>query len=440
MLRDLTRPDEPSSRAALQVEVLVRCPALCFLPRFSMVTAMRTLLACLVMSCVACSGEPSSTALIVRDSAGVRIVSHRGSALQEVPSLGRSVVWTLEGSPELEPGTPAEFTDAVILPHHVAVLSKTDGAVFLLPIDSADARTFGRSGDGPGEFGSPVQLFRWSDTTLAVWDDATAELSVWDTSGVHQLQIPLPPGQTAQRRQRLLGRIGTEVILAPVGAMERLMTAGPHRERIGHHVDSVLVRGFTSGGEPIGRLLALPGVDRVGRRRGSSWMDLDVLLGRQPYVSIAGPSVVLASAFERHVTFRDATRPYQRVELPYEPVSLSREFVDRVRAVRFSDVRAQPFRPPGIRTAQDLPVSDTLPPFTGLRGDRAGGVWIGLEVSDDLIRRWVYVDSAGMLEERLALPMAADILDAVYPRLLVRVPTSSGLSRVELLQVASPPE
>ena len=153
------------------------------------------------------SGGPSvSSVAAVRDSAGITLVeNHPGEApLRYIARLDSSYlrIGVLEGD-------PAYIFSSIV------GLRELDGGGVLVAEGQAkeirvyDAsglhvRTFGGSGDGPGEFAALSDLVDVSGDTVWVWDDQNARLTSFLTDGELIGTVASPPADPRD----LFGRIG----------------------------------------------------------------------------------------------------------------------------------------------------------------------------------------------------------------------------------------
>lgn len=140
-----------------------------------------------VVVCVVVSGcdpgdaPPPSGDVIVQDSAGVRMVT------SPAPTWTPGAAWTVDPDPRLTVGAldgPEEailhgVRDATVLPDGgVAVVNGGSGDVRLYDAGGRYRGTLGRSGDGPGEFARPAQVYPGGGDTVVVWDN-TRRLVHW---------------------------------------------------------------------------------------------------------------------------------------------------------------------------------------------------------------------------------------------------------------------
>ena len=147
---------------------------------------MRRLVGVSFLVAAACEGAPSAErpATRVDTIAGVVHIDHRGSAppwrLERIAQIGRL------GGPDSVPG-PDEFGRVVwvALDARGRVYVADARAYGIRVFDSAGAhvRSFGRRGEGPGEFMSLQAIGFLGDTLVAV-DGGNARLALLDTAGV----------------------------------------------------------------------------------------------------------------------------------------------------------------------------------------------------------------------------------------------------------------
>ena len=177
------------------------------------------------VAAVACSDGEARPAAAVSDSAGIRIVTHESI---DGPT------WALDSDPRIQLGTvddggPQQFfrisAGRRLASGEIAVM---DGSreVRVFTEDGVLARSFGREGDGPGEFRGPGRMFDLPGDSLAIWDTRLRRLTISDYEGhVARIVTPdgvgrrpqiltvLPGGSTLFEQEILLGRTPTEFTL-----------------------------------------------------------------------------------------------------------------------------------------------------------------------------------------------------------------------------------
>jgi formylglycine-generating enzyme required for sulfatase activity len=149
-------------------------------PRRGVALVMLALLLAGCGSEVAETGRDAGAGVVVRDSAGVRVVESpdadralplvatRLAALAPPDSALTAVPWGVAADPVRGLVHVADWTGARVVTYDAA-------GVYL--------RTLGRAGSGPGEFRNPVALALEADGTLVVWDAGRSVLSRWSPDG-----------------------------------------------------------------------------------------------------------------------------------------------------------------------------------------------------------------------------------------------------------------
>lgn len=151
-------------------------------------TGRSPILAVIGVLAVACVSSDRTTAgaALVRDSAGVRVVEN------VAPAWGAGEGWRLSDEPVLEigllEGEPAYLFSQIIGPRRLSAgsLALIDVASRELRIFDADGRhvrSFGRGGEGPGEFQFPLGLLLAPGDSLLVWDAGLRRASIFSSAG-----------------------------------------------------------------------------------------------------------------------------------------------------------------------------------------------------------------------------------------------------------------
>ncbi|TVP54012.1 MAG: hypothetical protein EA351_14115 [Gemmatimonadales bacterium] len=119
-------------------------------------------------------GGPGAEEPIVRDSAGVRIVDHRG----ELPDTPR---WAapMTGAVEL-PGDFHRVAGGVVLEGAVVVADAGSREVRRFTPDGTPGRVVGGEGEGPGEFMGLSLLARWPGDSILAFDISLRRITLFD--------------------------------------------------------------------------------------------------------------------------------------------------------------------------------------------------------------------------------------------------------------------
>jgi DNA-binding beta-propeller fold protein YncE len=130
-------------------------------------------------------------AVAVRDSAGIRIVDNR--------SPDRPAAWSLVEAAGLQTpdGALTAFPWGVAADPRtgrIYVADRLTPRVVVFERSGAHAGEYGRRGEGPGEFSSPVALSVGPQGALTVWDAGRGVLSRWSSEGdlLDERRAPVP--------------------------------------------------------------------------------------------------------------------------------------------------------------------------------------------------------------------------------------------------------
>ncbi len=167
---------------------------------------------------------PLAPAVTIRDSADIEIVEN------DAPSWGEGDSWTVATEPEIVIGgyrgageTPDSshlvWSVADVAPlsdGRVAVLSSREKKLLLFERTGEFARSIGREGRGPGEFGHPLHLQVLPGDTLVVWDFMLGPISYFDPSGQLLRDWRIDVGALFAKVRRVSERVPESVFL-PLG-------------------------------------------------------------------------------------------------------------------------------------------------------------------------------------------------------------------------------
>jgi hypothetical protein len=138
--------------------------------------------------------EPAVEAVVLRDSAGIRIVEN---AAPEWPADGG---WTVSGSPRVTIGL-IDGEEPYLLDRVAGAVLNRDGHIVIANAGTAELRFFDRSGrhirtvggqgGGPGEYRRPSHLMVGPGDTLLVWDAGISSVSFLEPDGTFIRRDPL---------------------------------------------------------------------------------------------------------------------------------------------------------------------------------------------------------------------------------------------------------
>jgi hypothetical protein len=142
---------------------------------------------------VACADAGSNPATpVVRDSAGIRIVENSAMVIDEVPQ------WTPADQPLVDIGV-IEGTEQYRLfqvrdarplgTDEIVVVNGGSDEIRVYDWLGGFVRSFGGTGEGPGEFRVPTDVLQFAPDSLAVWDVRLRRLAVFTTRGQFVRQV-----------------------------------------------------------------------------------------------------------------------------------------------------------------------------------------------------------------------------------------------------------
>lgn len=367
---------------------------------------------------LACSGDPDSREMVVRDSSGVRVV--------DLPSVSTiSTRLALSATPVYRVGWDEEnrqFENVVaggLWSDGRAVVGdagSTQEVVFLSSSGTVDA-IVGGSGQGPGELRSIFGLVALAGDTVAVNDPENARVTLFTRAGTFAtigLTMPRPP--------YLLGK----------DDQANLLLGPPLFFVVGRRYETSWLR------VPLVKLAASTGsADTI------AWVDWDQSMtaggGRDPFMS-GGFATVDRSSFvvgrgdrpevrwldqrgELHqiVRWSEQSRTIAESEIAAWETEM-RAALQRSGAISQADIEQSVS---SMKEAIDgsMPffgVAGPMPPYGGLLADRAGNVWIaGYQVPRvSSPGHYVVLDAQGGWSTRVDIPAGLRVLAVGTDRVL----------------------
>lgn len=374
-----------------------------------------------------CGDTPEAPALeaVVRDSAGVAIHEFPAAAVDLAPPLRLADtpevrIGVVAGAPEYQwtrPVAATRLSDGAF-----AVLEQVPGEIRLYDAAGAFIGRIGRSGEGPGEFQSPVGLQGLAGDTLVVWDPRARRVSRFTRDGelVAERTLRDPAGVRSIRKVTLSRDGGMFLLGAETAEFDEAMEG-----RVREVWQVVPLEG---DGEAEASVGTTPGTERainIGRSGSGEIMSVEVR-GRwwwgEGFAWPAADGGVWTAdrlAFEtRHF---DATGGLDRIlriqaeDRPFTPALI--DSLHGVELERVSDPELQ------VRWRADFELREYppgVPPVAAIFADEAGRVWIGRTAPPPerlpsgewtAVNEWIVFDG-GAAWGRLTLPPRSRPLQA----------------------------
>lgn len=241
-------------------------------------TVSRTLTCAALALSTACDGlGGASGGVSVRDSAGIQIVE------SERPRWREGDAWRVDSAPLLTIGSALEGDPATQFTRIGGVARLSDGRIAVIDDQTAELRMFdatgrhlataGGKGGGPGEYEPPLRLVRLSgDTLLVVGGFMAPRMGLHASDGRFARLLELPRVGDEKRPSTLTYRFSDGTTLVAAGGFSVV------RPRTGTWTDSVAYYRVPAGGDSailVGRYPAFrfsgngPTIARVGHSPGA---------------------------------------------------------------------------------------------------------------------------------------------------------------------------
>jgi len=365
-----------------------------------------------------CGATPRAPDLVVQDSAGIRVLIHRGAAPSTVE---------VTGTPE---SVFADKDDGSFTLYRVvgAVLTSDGGLVIgnggnheIVRFSRAGDLVWrvGGEGDGPEEFRSMTWLQGAGGDTVTVWDGRGRRASALDADGrfawvrsfTDALAVEgLPPEAVYTPSPMVLAAHGDGTLVGYAGAI-----ALP-RGRRGPLPLEAEFRVYPSarGASPT----------TLGPRTVVSWYE-DPSREGMPIANALGSARMWWGAHSGRMAFTSSIRPEIEVVDGDQPTMLIRE-----------DRRRMAFSPDSIPAGYDLAV-DSLPAYEDLAVDGLHRIWARTDRDRDPAT-WRLWDASGLWLADVLLPADARVMDAAPGRLVLRRTNALDVERVEVHGFDSP--
>jgi len=375
-------------------------------------TPLCPILILLALGPVSCGGEaPATPSFTVRDSAGIVIVENQGTPLDAGGG------WGLSSAPILEIGA-MEGEDAYQLYRVRGAFRLSDGRVAVVNHDAPDLRifapdgthlhTFGRKGEGPGEFTSPVLAGILEGDTLVVVDDLLRRINLFHPERGFIRSANAEPEIVGYLLTVGMFSKGTVVI------WRGIFGEGPQD---GHARRPVQYRSVSLDGALETDFGEFPGNETVLATRpsgeGMVASIATVPFGRRPKAAVRGNRLFFGSQDSYEVrVYRAGGELVRLVRVDRDPVPVLAEHLEALVEARLAgaddDDRARAIR----RSLDEMPVPEVHPAHGDLHADPFGYFFVeDYRLPGEDVPVLSVFDPEGRMVGSLTLPEGLRVLD-----------------------------
>lgn len=341
-----------------------------------------------------CGAAPEARDVVVRDSAGIRITENA------VQVWTPERAWRLAGSPQVSIGTlegleEYQLTDVARVwrtdKGMIVVGDRTAHQIRMYDADGGFLRSFGREGEGPGEFRHLTALAPYRGDSIITWDTRLKRISVFDAQGVlgRMQRVTLDLVQRGEGQQSwgisesFVGAFDDgSLVFAPMMILRYEPEASPVFERPLVHVsaegDFLASLGTFVVAEIRGSARPFPRVEAITIRGDRLYNGL----GEQYEIQMWTAGGVL----ERLIRIP----AYERAVDQHARNDFTEWFRERQRAMGRSEQQAE-------RELSRTTFPTVLPPYSALLVDTRDNLWVEEYRlrTDSLPTRWDVFDPAG---------------------------------------------
>jgi hypothetical protein len=377
----------------------------------------------------ACAGgETTTTAAVVRDSAGIRIVENTE------PRLGRDA-WSVDTSPSIDIGSGSGAQELFRV---VGAVSRPDGGIAVANGGSSELRLFdangrhvrsaGGRGSGPGEFMVLGGVRRHLGDSLIAYDTRLRRLTVLDPDVAFGRLVTSASGET--------------VGMQPMGTLDDGSLVAMRLAPLDGNMDGVVRRAETlhllsPDGELRDTLATFRGQEMFANTGGGDMLLIPIPFSRGSSYATSGSTVFAGTNDTYEIVALEPGRGILTIIrrlVDVEPASAAEGaiLVDSM----LSQLPNPAARERRRRAMEGVPVAEFKPLFDGIMTDRLGMVWV--RHFDPLGERPPAFDvfsPDGMWETTVGLPRGFQPFDIGEDFVVGRWTDEMGVERVRRLRL-----
>ena len=308
-------------------------------------------------------------------------------------------------------------------------------------------RQIGRRGEGPGEFRN-LSGFSESPGGFIAWDGFLRRISRLDRSGRYLGSATLIHDGGATT---LVGAVG-ENALFRVTVSGFAGEGGAPPQEVRHDEEFLLVRPLD--GTILGTW-SVPATARWSMRENTAAGrngGIPVLFGRDPVVAVTGDVAYIGTTGAIDFTRIDVSGSVSRIHLRHDTIPTDprwerylrdsiRAEIDAITPGRLVSVdgvnRQMGWKKFRSELLEGLPARTTVPPFSDLKGDRQGRLWLREYPIPGRVgpATWIVVEPPSTVLGRVELPADVEVLDISHGHVVI---LREGALGQEILEVYQP--
>lgn len=340
---------------------------------------------------------------------------------------------------------------AVLSEEEVALVDRHSGEIRVFDVDGLHLRTFGREGEGPGEFRFLRALHPLPDNRLVGWDFQAKRVSVFASDGELRHTSSVAISGTMFLWADFVGAFPDGSFVLRMDPNEMAL----RNEPTGYRTEPTSFVHYSARGEQLETLCVVAGPEKYLYHEGRYWGLEDRLLEREVVGAVVGDTLHCGwteSLDLLRVTSRGDSLPSLSQIRPKVAVTTAEvESIRRREAGRIVEAQARrtralsgaPFAPPDRSAARLERLAKkeayaTRPAFRSLLAGVDGALWVEDYGSpDDTAVQWVRFDETGV-SARLEVPAQQTVLAIGRTTLLMRSEDEWGVQTVMVMRITEP--
>ena len=288
--------------------------------------------------------------------------------------------------------------------------------------------TWGREGEGPGEFNSLVAVADWRGDSLIAWHSQGERLSVFDLEGnLGRTMIPGDPSNSVEEASP-----GGAILASGDGDGGFALQIGLTREERRHYV-------LDAEGKSVASVGIHPGSEYHMSASGDVYRMMTIPFARSTHTAVWAGRFVVAPSDHYEVRAHDPAGTLalvvRREHSPVTPASAHMEaYIDRL-ATRAPAGRQAERRRELREMYDDVPLAETFPAFDDILADALGHLWVreydipGEERPKPL---WTVFDPDGRVLGFVETPAGLQVNEIGVGHILGRATDSLGVEYVQV--------